>query len=67
LLTDGITDTERPDETQFGADRALEFIREHRQDSAQQIMRGLFEAVRNFADGLPQRDDITAVICKKSR
>jgi len=67
LLTDGITDTERPDETQFGAGRALEFIREHRQDSAQHIMRGLFEAVRDFADGLPQRDDITAVICKINR
>jgi serine phosphatase RsbU (regulator of sigma subunit) len=67
LLTDGITDTERPDEAQFGAGRALEFIREHRQDSAHHIMRGLFEAVRDFADGLPQRDDITAVICKKHR
>ena len=67
LLTDGITDTERPDETQFGAGRALEFIREHRKESAKQIMHGLFEAVREFADGLPQRDDITAVICKKNR
>lgn len=67
LLTDGITETERPDQTQFGADRALEFIREHRQDSARQIMRGLFEAVRDFADGLPQMDDVTAVICKKNR
>lgn len=67
LLTDGITDTERPDEKQFGASRALEFIQEHRQDSAQQIIRGLLEAVRSFADGLPQRDDITAVICKKNR
>jgi phosphoserine phosphatase RsbU/P len=64
LLTDGILEAERPDETQFGAERALEFIRAHRHESAQQIIEGLYRAVRNFSDGLPQTDDITAVICK---
>jgi sigma-B regulation protein RsbU (phosphoserine phosphatase) len=64
LLTDGITEAERPDQAQFGAARAIEFIREHRQESAAHIVGGLFRAVREFAGGLPQRDDITAVICK---
>ena len=35
LLTDGITDAERPDQEQFGVERALAFIREHREESAQ--------------------------------
>jgi sigma-B regulation protein RsbU (phosphoserine phosphatase) len=64
LLTDGITDAERPDQSSFGVGRALEFIRIHRNESAQQIVTGLYHAVRNFSEGLPQRDDITAVVCK---
>jgi len=64
LLTDGITDAERPDQHPFGVDRALEFIRSHRGESAQEIVAGLYKAVREFSDGLPQVDDITAVICK---
>jgi phosphoserine phosphatase len=64
LLTDGILETERPDKESFGAGRAIEFIRTHRHESAQQIVAGLYWAVRDFADGLPEADDITAVICK---
>jgi serine phosphatase RsbU (regulator of sigma subunit) len=64
LLTDGIIEAESPDQTQFGVERALEFIRQHRDQHAQEIVVGLHQAVRHFADGLPQEDDITAVICK---
>ncbi len=64
LLTDGITDAERPDQDSFGIERAVEFIGSHRQESAQEIVTGLYQAVRNFSDGLPQVDDITAVVCK---
>jgi PAS domain S-box-containing protein len=67
LLTDGITDAERPDQDQFGVERALEFIRTHRNESAQQIVTGLYEEVRRFSDGLPQIDDITTVICKAKK
>jgi len=64
LLTDGITDAERPDQIQFGAERALDYIREHRGESADEIVVGLYRAVRGFCNGLPQVDDITAVLCK---
>ena len=64
LLTDGITDAERPDQEQFGVERALAFLQEHREDSAHEIATKLFHAVRDFADGMPQIDDITVVICK---
>ena len=64
LLTDGIIEAERPDGTQFGTDRALDFIRGHRDLCAQEIANGLYRAVREFCDGMPQSDDITAVICK---
>ena len=64
LLTDGILEAEKPDQTPFGAERALGFIRAHRDEGAEQIIAGLYREVRSFSDGLPQADDITAVICK---
>lgn len=64
LLTDGITEAERPDQSSFGVDGALDFIRAHVRESAREIVTGLYQAVRDFSDGLPQIDDITAVICK---
>jgi PAS domain S-box-containing protein len=66
LLTDGITEAERPDQDPFGVNRALKFIQTHRLESAQEIVTGLFKAVRDFSSGLPQTDDITAVVCKAS-
>lgn len=64
LMTDGITEAEKPDQLQFGPERALEYIRAHRSESAQQIVQGLYRAAREFSDGMPQTDDITIVICK---
>jgi PAS domain S-box-containing protein len=64
LLTDGIIDAERPDQTNFGVERALEYIQTHREDSAHDIVEGLYQAVREFSDGMPQIDDITSVVCK---
>jgi phosphoserine phosphatase RsbU/P len=67
LLTDGITEAERPDQSSFGIEGAIEFIRAHRQESAQEIVSGLYQAVRAFSDGLPQVDDITVVLCKVNK
>jgi phosphoserine phosphatase RsbU/P len=64
LLTDGIMESERPDENAFGMERSIDFIRSHRQEGAQEIVNGLYHAVRDFSDGMPQVDDITAVVCK---
>ena len=64
LITDGVTEAERPDQAYFGIQRALEFIQAHRQETAREIVEGLHRAVREFSDGMPQADDITAVVCK---
>jgi sigma-B regulation protein RsbU (phosphoserine phosphatase) len=64
LITDGIMESERPDEHSFGMQRAIEFIRSHRRESAQEIVNGLYHAVRDFSNGMPQLDDITSVVCK---
>ncbi|MBN2241547.1 MAG: SpoIIE family protein phosphatase [Acidobacteria bacterium] len=64
LLTDGITEAERPDQEAFGIERTLDYIRAHRHEHVQLIINGLYKAVRDFSDGMPQVDDITAVLCK---
>ncbi|MDR1728717.1 MAG: SpoIIE family protein phosphatase [Acidobacteriota bacterium] len=64
LLTDGIIEAERPDQAGFGVERAIEYVRAHRDEGAKDLVDGLFRTVREFSDGMPQVDDITSVICK---
>jgi PAS domain S-box-containing protein len=64
FLTDGITEAQALDETEFGMDRALEIIKRHRKATGKQIMEHLYQAVRSFSQNLPQEDDITSIICK---
>ncbi len=64
LLTDGIEEAESPEHRMFGLRRALDIVRECREMSAAQIVEVLFCEARDFTQGEPQRDDITAVVVK---
>jgi sigma-B regulation protein RsbU (phosphoserine phosphatase) len=64
LPTDGIEETYSPDGRLFGRQLMFEVIRNNREKSAAQIIDALFSAAREFAEGEPQRDDITAVVIK---
>ncbi len=64
FITDGITEAQALDETEFGVDRTLEIVKSHQQASARQILEKLYQAVRAFAQNKPQEDDITSIICK---
>jgi len=64
FLTDGIAEARMPDQTPFGVDRILDYVRLCRTDNARCIVTGLYEAVRAFSQNTPQRDDITAVVLK---
>jgi sigma-B regulation protein RsbU (phosphoserine phosphatase) len=64
LVTDGITETGELDGNAFGADRMLEFVKNHRHDSASDIAQGLYRAAKSFEIKGPQTDDVTVVICK---
>jgi serine phosphatase RsbU (regulator of sigma subunit) len=66
FLTDGVTEAGNNDEAPFGADRALEFIKSHLQNSAAELVRGIHETVLAFTGGRPPSDDITSIICKVS-
>jgi sigma-B regulation protein RsbU (phosphoserine phosphatase) len=64
LLTDGITESTDTADVMFGAERALDFIRDNQGRSASELVQGLHEAARAFAGGEPQLDDSTSIICK---
>ena len=48
----------------FGWQRTIASVRKNRHLPAKQILEHLFEDVRQFACGIPQKDDVTAVIIK---
>ncbi len=64
LMTDGVKEALSPDTAFFGQDRALEIVRSHRRQSAQEIAETLCKAARAFCGTAPQRDDFTAVVIK---
>ena len=66
LVTDGLTETQSPDGELFGKDRMLQVLRQHADDSAEAIVRRLYRSARDFAGGLPQADDITIVIARRT-
>ncbi len=65
LLTDGLVESEGPEDEEFGVERAIAAVRRHRRESAQEIIRHVHRAVRRFRKQVGQRDDITLVVCKR--
>jgi len=66
LLTDGVPETIASEDVEFGTDGVLEYVRDHRHDSARDLAEGIYRAARAFAGDEPQRDDVTDVIIKIS-
>ena len=64
LLTDGVTEAQNRDGDFFETDRVFQVMAEARQDDAARMVRRLHAAVSAFAPDEPQRDDITAVVCR---
>jgi len=64
LLTDGITEAMANDEKEFGYDRMIEVISNHRMGTAKQIAEHVTQTVCSYTDSQHQADDITSVICK---
>ncbi|MFY9660224.1 MAG: PP2C family protein-serine/threonine phosphatase, partial [Terriglobales bacterium] len=67
FLTDGVTESTRPDGHEFGTQRVLDQIRNLRHNSALNIADGIYHATREFVQGNLQDDDITSVVIKSDR
>ena len=60
LFTDGVTEAERADGTEFGDAALLQTIQDHRHKNAREVIEGVMSAVREFTGG-SFRDDATLV------
>ncbi len=63
--TDGIWETENPQGERFGKQRLRKIIRQCRNDSSQEIVQAITDALGNHRQTAPQQDDITLVVVKK--
>ncbi len=66
LVTDGFYEWANPEGEEFGLDRLEATIRESRDYSADEMIARLRSAVGDFCRGTEQKDDLTAVILKRT-
>ena len=64
LFTDGVIESCAEGGDEYGAERALAFVRDHRDASARALADGLCRAARAHALHSPQADDMSALVCR---
>ena len=67
LVTDGFFEWNNPDGELFGTDRLSSAIRNLAEEKASTIIERLYRSVAEFANGVEQDDDLTAVVIKRRR
>jgi serine phosphatase RsbU (regulator of sigma subunit) len=65
LYSDGVTECLNGQEDEFGEERFIEVLRQHRDKPSAAIADAVTEALLDFAAGAPPADDITLVVAKK--
>ena len=66
LLTDGVFEYFAPDAEAFGESRVEAVLRAYHHESTAALSARILEAVRAFARGAPQQDDVTMVLIKRT-
>jgi PAS domain S-box-containing protein len=64
LTTDGILDSMADEDTEFGMTRAVEYVGDHRTESAGDIVTGLYRATQALAPNQSLEDDASLIILK---
>jgi sigma-B regulation protein RsbU (phosphoserine phosphatase) len=65
--SDGVTEAMNAQEEMFGEERIAAVIDQHKQAPASEIIDHLVSAVKTFAAGHPQSDDITVVVMRRKK
>ena len=65
LVTDGFYEWQNPEAEEFGLERLKDTIHQARDGSADEVIAKLHAAVKHFARGTQQNDDLTAVVIKR--
>ena len=66
LITDGFLEWENASAEQFGVERMADVVRKSRHLPPEEIIAELYQAVLAFANGTQQKDDLTAVVIKRT-
>lgn len=66
LITDGFFEWENSSQEQFGFDRLADMIRKHCHLPPEEIIAEIYHSVLAFAGGTKQKDDLTAVLVKRT-
>ena len=65
MFTDGVTEAMNPEGEEFGTGRLQTTLGGLAGKSSQQIIGGVRDAIKDFADGAEQSDDITMLVVKR--
>jgi serine phosphatase RsbU (regulator of sigma subunit) len=65
LYSDGVTEANNANFDEFGEERFIEVLKQHRHQPAAAIVAAVTNALAEFAAGAPQADDITLVVAKR--
>jgi serine phosphatase RsbU (regulator of sigma subunit) len=66
IYSDGVTDVTNPDEEEFGEERLRALLKAHREQCADRISQALLKALRDWASGSPQPDDVTFIVARRT-
>ena len=64
LYSDGVTEAHNVAGDEFGEARMVEVLKRYHQEPADVVLDKLIEAVKVFAHGAEQYDDVTALVVK---
>ena len=67
LVTDGVFEATSPDGEEFGEDRVQEILLASEGLSCSDVVTQILEAVDEFTGDLPQDDDITIVLVRRTQ
>lgn len=65
FYTDGLTEAFDIDRNQFTDERLIQYLLEHRDQTATALAENVFAFVNTFTGGAPQSDDITSLVIKR--
>jgi sigma-B regulation protein RsbU (phosphoserine phosphatase) len=66
LFSDGVTEAEDGEDDFFGRDRLAGVLRLKGDGAPQEVVRAVLDAVADYAAGVPQADDITALAVRRA-
>jgi serine phosphatase RsbU (regulator of sigma subunit) len=65
IYSDGVTEAASTTDEEYGEERLVEVVTQHRNEPADAIVKAVMDSVSQFALGAPQADDITVIVAKR--